>query len=41
MKFGQVTEYNRRIFLFENHTENKAGGLVPDHFLLFLRALHE
>ena len=41
MKFGQVTEYiTRVIFFFKNHAESEAGRLVPDHFLLFEKALY-
>ena len=29
------------IFFFINHAENKAGGLVPDLFLIFRKALYE
>ena len=32
MKSGQLIEYNE-IFFFKNHAENKAGKLIPDHFL--------
>ena len=41
MKFGQVTAYiTRVIFFFKNHAESEAGRLVPDHFLLFEKALY-
>ena len=30
MKFGQLTEYNKRNICRQ---ENEAGRLVPDHFL--------
>ena len=36
MKFGQL----REIFFFKNYTENEAGELVPDRFLLFKKALY-
>ena len=32
MKFGQVIQYNRHIFV-ENHTQNVAGKLFLDPFL--------
>ena len=38
MKFGQFIEYNKKIFFFKNHTENKSGILVPDLFLFFLKS---
>ena len=42
MKFGQVIEHNSRIFFFfKNHEENEAGRLVPDVFLVFIKALYE
>ena len=41
MKFGQVIEYNKKIFSFKNHSENEAGRLVPDLFLLFKKASYE
>ena len=41
MKFGQVIVYNKRKVFFKNHAENKAGRLVPDHFLFFKKALYE
>ena len=34
MKFGQLIEYNRNIFL-QNHAGNEAGRLVPELSLLF------
>ena len=34
MKFGQLIEYNRIIFL-QNQAENEAGRLVPDLSLFF------
>ena len=34
MEFGQLREK----FLFRNHAENKAGGLVPDLCLVFIKA---
>ena len=39
MKFGHLIEHPKRIFLFKNYAENEAGKLVPDHFLLFKKAL--
>ena len=41
MNFGQVIEYNKKIFSFKNHSENEAGRLVPDLFLLFKKASYE
>ena len=38
MKFGQLIEYIREIFLFKNHAENEAGRLVPILFSLFEKA---
>ena len=40
MKFGQLIEYNMRIFFFKNHAENEAWKLVPDLFLFFKEALY-
>ena len=40
MKFGQLIEYNRNIFL-ENHEENRAGRLVPDFLLFFQKVSYE
>ena len=33
MKFGQLIEYNMKIFFFKNNAENDAGRLFPDLFL--------
>ena len=41
MKFDQVIEYDRERFSFKNHSENKAGRLVPDLCLFFKIALFE
>ena len=30
MKFGQLIEYNMKIFFFKNNAENDAGRLVPE-----------
>ena len=38
MKFGQLVEYNKKIFIFKNYAKNKAGRLVPDLFLCFEKA---
>ena len=38
MKFDQLIEYSKRKFLFKNYAENDTGGLVPDHFLFFIKA---
>ena len=40
MEFGQLIEYKREIFFFNNLTENEAGRLVPDLFLFFKKALY-
>ena len=40
MKFGQLIEYNKKDFFFNNHAENKAGRPVPDLFLIFVKALY-
>ena len=41
MKFGQLIEYPVRNFFFENHAENEARKLVPDHFLFLENVLYE
>ena len=41
LKFGQVIEQNKRNIFLENHAENEAGGLVPDLFLFFNKALND
>ena len=38
MKFGQLIEYNKRIFFFKNYADNEARRLVPDLFLFFKKA---
>ena len=38
MKFGQLTEYNKRNIFFKNYAENEARRLVPDFFLFFEKA---
>ena len=38
MKFGQIIKHNK-IFFCKNHSQNEAGTLVPDLFLLFRKAL--
>ena len=38
MKFGQLIEYIKEIFLFKNYAENEAGRLVPVLFSLFEKA---
>ena len=40
MKFGQLVEYNKEIFFFKNHAENRTGKLIPDRFLFFKKALY-
>ena len=39
MKFGQLTEHQRKIFSVKSYAENEAGKLVPDAFY-FLRKLY-
>ena len=41
MKFGQLIEYNKKIFFFKNYSKNEAKGLVPDLFLFFKKAQYE
>ena len=41
IKFGQLIEYQDKIFFFENHGESEAGKLVPDLFLLYKKVLCE
>ena len=41
MKFGQLIEYNKRIFFFSNHAANVERRPVPDLFLFFKKALYE
>ena len=38
MKFGQLKEYNKRIFFFKNHAENESVGLVLDLFLFLKKS---
>ena len=40
MKFSQLIEYNRNIFL-QIYAKNEVGKLVPDLFLFFLQVLYE
>ena len=40
MKFGQLLEYPKVNILFKKYAENEGGKLVPDHFLLFKKALY-
>ena len=40
MKFGQLTEHQRKIFSVKSYAENEAGKLVPDRFLFFKKALY-
>ena len=39
MKFGQLIEYNKRIFFFKNYAENEACRLVPEFFLFLKKSL--
>ena len=41
MKFGQLIEYNKIIFFFNNHAENEAVKLVPVLFFFFQKVLYE
>ena len=41
MKFGQLIEYNKIIFFFNNHAENEAVKLVPVLFFFFQKILYE
>ena len=48
MEFGQIIEYNKRLFFItreyffsKNYVENETGRLVPDLFLFFQKALYE
>ena len=41
MRFGQLIEYNKRIFYFKNHVENVAGRLFSDLFLLSKKVLYK
>ena len=36
MEFGQLIEYNKKIFPLKDHAENESMGVVPDLFS-FLR----
>ena len=38
MKFGWLTEHNKKNTFFKNYVENKAERLVPDLFLFFKKA---
>ena len=35
MKFGQLIEYNKKIFFSKNYAENETRKLVPDLFSFF------
>ena len=41
MKFGQLIEYNKIIFFFNNHAENEAVKLAPVLFFFFQKILYE
>ena len=45
MKFdhmvGHLIDINRKFFFFKNHANNEAGRVLPDHFLVFKKALYE
>ena len=41
MKFGQLINITRVIFLFKNHGKNKVRRLVQDLFLFFQEALYK
>ena len=40
MKFGRLIEHPKRNIFFKNYAENEAGKLIPDHFLVFEKALY-
>ena len=40
MEFGKLVKYKVRNISFKNHAENEAERLVPDLFLLFIKALY-
>ena len=35
LKFGQIKEYDKKIFFFKIHAENGVGKLVPELFFFF------
>ena len=39
MKFGQVTEYNKRNIFVNNHAKNEVDRVVPDLFCFFLNSI--
>ena len=41
MKFGQLTEHNKRNIALKNHVENETERIVPDLFLFLKKALYE
>ena len=41
LKFGQLTEYNMRIFFLKIYTRNEERRLCPDLFLFVIKALNE
>ena len=41
MKFGQVIDITREIFLFKNYAKNEVERLVPDLFLFLKKAWYE
>ena len=40
MKFGQLIEFNMKIFFQEKHTQNVIKKLVTGFFLFFKKALY-
>ena len=40
MKFGQVLEYDKRVFFFKNHAENEARSYFQTS-LFFIKVLNE
>ena len=41
MKFGQIIEYNKKIFFFKSYAENEVERLVLELFLFFKKVLNE
>ena len=41
MKYGQLVEYNEKIFFFKNHADNETGSLVSDQIFFLKKVLFE
>ena len=41
IKFAQLINITREIFFFQKSCKNDAGRLLPDLFLIFVKALYE